>query len=108
MYDINSFELSCQCIDVYHLGYKGVRSNMNTIGNATKDRIIQLCDLNNISINKLGIISGVTQSTLNNIISGRNNSTTLSTIKKICDGLDISIQDFFDSDLFNNLDQELK
>ena len=51
----------------------------------------------NISINKLSSISGVTQSTVNNIVSGRNNSVTVSTIKKIWDGLDITIQDFFDS-----------
>lgn len=78
------------------------------IGEATKKRIIELCDLNNISINKLSILSGVTQSTLNNIISGRNNSTTISTIKKLCDGLNISINDFFDSEIFENLEQEIK
>ena len=78
------------------------------IGEATKNRIIELCDLNNISINKLSILSGVTQSTLNNIISGRNNSTTISTIKKLCDGLNISINDFFDSEIFENLEQEIK
>ena len=51
--------------------------------------------------------SGVTQSTVNNIVSGRNNSTTVSTIKKLCDGLDISIKDFFDDPLFDHLDQEV-
>ena len=63
---------------------------------------------NNITINKLSTISGITQSTLNNIISSRNNSTTISTIKKICDGLEISVQDFFNSPLFENLEQEIK
>ena len=53
-------------------------------------------------------MSGITQSTLNNIIGGRNRSTTVSTVKKVCDGLDITIQDFFDSDLFRGLEQELK
>lgn len=53
-------------------------------------------------------VSGVTQSTLSNIISGRNNSTTVSTIKKICDGLDISIIEFFNDELFQNLEQEIK
>ncbi|MBP3360257.1 MAG: helix-turn-helix transcriptional regulator [Clostridia bacterium] len=71
-------------------------------------RIIELCESNNITINKLATISGVTQSTLSNITSGRNNSTTISTIKKLCDGLEISIQDFFCSDLFKNLEQEIK
>ena len=77
------------------------------IGEAVKLRIIELCQENKITINKLATISGITQSTLNNIISGRNNSTTISTIKKICDGLEISVQDFFNSDLFINLEQEI-
>ncbi len=78
------------------------------IGDAVRDRIIFLCKEKDITINKLATISGITQSTLNNIVSGRNNSTTISTIKKICDGLDISIQAFFDSENFYNLDQEIK
>ena len=77
------------------------------IGEAVKYRILELCEKNQISINKLCIMSGVTQSTVNNIISGRNNSATISTIKKLCDGLGISILEFFDSDIFVNLDQEL-
>ena len=59
-------------------------------------------------MNKLGTICGITQSTLNNIVGGRNNSTTIATIKKICDGLEISIQEFFSSELFDNLEQEIK
>ncbi len=78
------------------------------IGEATRLRIIKLCMENNITINKLATTCGITQSTLSNIIGGRNNSTTISTIKKICDGLNISIQDFFDSYLFDNLEQEIK
>jgi len=78
------------------------------IGEAVKLRIIELCKENKITLNKLSTISGITQSTLNNIISGRNNSTTISTIKKICDGLEITIQDFFNSDFFYNLEQEIK
>ncbi len=78
------------------------------IGEATKLRIIELCEENKITINKLATVSGITQSTLSNIVSGRNNSTTISTIKKLCDGLDISIRDFFQSLLFENLEQEIK
>ena len=78
------------------------------IGEAVRERILALCRERNISINKLCSLSGVTQSTVNNIISGRNRSATISTIKKLCDGLDISIETFFCSDLFRDLDQELK
>lgn len=79
-----------------------------TIGEAVRQRIIGLCREQEISINALSTRSGVTQSTVNNIVSGRNNSATISTIKKLCDGLGITIQDFFDSDLFFDLEQEVK
>lgn len=78
------------------------------IGTAVKERILELCAERDITVNKLATISGVTQSTINNIISGRNNSTTVSTIKKLCDGLDISIYEFFSSPIFDNLEQEIK
>ena len=65
-----------------------------TIGMAVKKRILELCHARGITINKLATICGITQSTLNNITSGRNKSVTISTIKKICDGLNITIQDF--------------
>ena len=79
-----------------------------TVGEALRKRITELCEKNKITLNKLSIISGITQSTLNNIVSGRNNSATVSTVKKICDGLDISLIDFFDCELFGDLEQEIK
>ena len=79
-----------------------------TVGEAVRQRIIQLCQERDISINKLSSISGVTQSTVNNIVSGRNNSATVSTIKKLCDGLGITIDEFFHSSLFAGLEQEIK
>ena len=78
------------------------------IGQAVRERILELCRERDITVNKLAMISGITQSTLNNIVSGRNNSTTISTIKKICDGLEISITDFFQSGIFADLEQEVK
>ena len=78
------------------------------VGEAVRERILELCREKDISINKLCTMSGVTQSTVNNIVSGRNNSATVSTIKKLCDGLDISIEEFFHSELFQNLEQALK
>lgn len=78
------------------------------IGEATRLRILELCEENGITINKLSTVCGITQSTLSNITSGRNNSATVSTIKKICDGLGLTIQDFFNADVFKNLEQEIK
>ena len=52
-----------------------------TVGEAVRERILELCQERNISVNKLCAISGVTQSTVNNIISGRNNSATVTTVR---------------------------
>lgn len=78
------------------------------VGTAVRLRILNLCNEHGITVNKLSTVSGITQSTLNNIVSGRNNSTTISTIKKICDGLDITLIEFFSDRLFEDLEQELK
>lgn len=78
------------------------------IGEAVRLRILELCTEREISINKLCSLSGVTQSTVNNIVNGRNHSATVATIKKLCDGLDISIVDFFNVPIFLNLEQEIR
>ena len=67
-------------------------------------RILELCEERHITVGKLCSICGITQSTLCNIIYGRNNSTNVSTIQKICDGLEIDLPKFFDSDLFKEYD----
>lgn len=61
------------------------------VNEAVKLRILDLCQQNNIILNKLSTICGITQSTLNNIISRPNATTTVSTIQKICDGMEITI-----------------
>ena len=95
-------ELSCYFISVKK---SKKEENYMTLKQAVHDRIWELCDERGITISN---ICGITQSTLNNIMNGRNNSVTLSTIKKICDGLEISLQDFFASSVFTNLEQEIK
>jgi len=78
------------------------------ISQAVIKRIMELCDERKISINALSNLSGVTQSTVNDIVNGTTYNAGIATIKKLCDGLDISVRDFFDSDIFNALDQEVK
>ena len=79
-----------------------------TIGEAVKARMLELCREKELTINRLSIVSGVTQSTVNNFISGRTHSNTLSTLKKLCDGMNITVPEFFSSELFEGLEQELK
>jgi len=74
-----------------------------TIKKAISQRIVQLCEENNITINKLSTLAGITQSTLNDVVSGKSNNPTVKTIYYVCFGLGIEMKDFFDSDLFQNL-----
>ena len=78
------------------------------ISQAVTKRIEGLCRERNLTINALSNISGVTQSTVNDIVSGTTYNAGIATIKKLCDGLGINVRDFFDSDLFSNLEQEIK
>lgn len=78
-----------------------------TVSNAVAKKIKQLCIKQNLSINKLSIMSGLTQSTLQSIISGKSRNPTILTIARICDSLNIEISEFFDDELFKNLDIEL-
>lgn len=79
-----------------------------TAGEATRARIMELIAERNITVNKLAMKSGITQSTLQNITGGRNHSASVSTIQKLCDGLGITLRQFFDSDLFDDLEQEIR
>lgn len=74
-----------------------------TLKNAIAQRILQLCEEKNITLNKLSTISGITQSTLNDVVYGKSMNPTIKTIYYICMGLEIEIQDFFNSCLFKNI-----
>ncbi|WP_353096385.1 helix-turn-helix transcriptional regulator [Tissierella praeacuta] len=74
------------------------------IAESTAQRILDLCQENNISINKLANLAGLTQSTLNSIVNGESKNPQLKTILKICYGLNIPLKTFFDSCIFDNLD----
>ena len=75
---------------------------------AVRQRILDLCRQRGITVNRLATISGVTQSTVNNIVSGRNHSATVATIKKLCDGLELTLGEFFSTPEFDALEQEIK
>lgn len=68
-----------------------------------KARIIQLCEEREISLNELALRSLLTQSTINNITSGRNKSVTVNTIEQICEGLGITLAEFFETTKKPNL-----
>ena len=78
-----------------------------TTQEAIANRITQLCADKGITINRLATISGVPRSTVKNIYYGKSNNTGIITLKKLCDGLDICLADFFDTDELRSLEQEI-
>lgn len=80
---------------------------MNTV-TAVKNRIFELCDERNISVNKLATLSALPPSSIKNILYGKSLNPKLLTIKLICDGLDITLGEFFSTSEFDSLEQEIK
>ena len=79
-----------------------------TISETVTKRLLELCGERGLTVNKLCTLSGVTQSTVSDIVNRNTSNTGIATIKKLCDGLEISIRAFFDSPLFDDLEQELR
>lgn len=75
---------------------------------AVSKRIEQLCFDKGITINALANISAVSPSTVKSIIYGASRNPGIATIKMLCDGLEISLIDFFDADVFKELEQEIE
>ena len=71
-------------------------------------RMNNICKERNIRYNELANLSGVTPSTVYSMMDERRKDLSVITIKKLCDGLDMTITDFFDDDIFRTLEQEMK
>jgi len=78
------------------------------IRESVADRLVAICYERNISFNALARHSAVPPSTLKNIIYGVSANPGIVTIKMLCDGLDMSIVEFFDTEVFRGLEQEIK
>ncbi len=78
------------------------------IKEAVEKRIVQLCNERGIAINALANIAGIPPSTVYSMLNKKSQNPGVVSIKKICDGLDISIREFFDSPLFDGLEQEIQ
>mgnify|MGYP000847869353 FL=1 len=75
---------------------------------AVAQRILELCSERNIAVNALANISGVSPSTIYSMLNQKSQNPGVVSIKKICDGLEITIREFFDSPLFDETEQETK
>ena len=79
-----------------------------TIKEAVAKRILQLCEENGLAVNALANIAGMPPTTIYSMLNEKSKNPGVVSLKKICDGLNISVRTFFDSDLFDSLEQEIK
>ena len=77
-----------------------------TISEAMSKKLLKICKEKQITVNKLSSMSLLTQSTIQNIVEGNSKNPKLLTIIRICDGLGITLKEFFSDEIFNNLDRE--
>ncbi|MBO5206188.1 MAG: helix-turn-helix transcriptional regulator [Clostridia bacterium] len=80
---------------------------MNTY-EATRNRLLQLLEEKRMSIHKLATESAVAPSSIKNILYGKSKNPGVVTLKMLCDGFGISLYEFFDTNVFRNLEQEIK
>ena len=80
---------------------------MNT-KQAVAARIIELCRDKNLAINALANLSGVSPSTVYSMLNEKSQNPGVVSLKKLCDGLDITLRQFFDSPIFDDIEQEIK
>lgn len=79
-----------------------------SVKDAVVNRFQHLCTARNIAVNELANLSGVTPSTAYSMMDSSRRDISITTIKKFCDGLDISLGEFFSSPEFDGLEQEIK
>ena len=79
---------------------------MNTY-EAVRTRLLRLCEEKHMTINRLATESAVPPSSIKNILYGKSKNPGVVTIKLLCDGLGITLGEFFECDLFRNLEQEI-
>ena len=77
------------------------------IAEMVRARLISLCRERDITVNRMCELSAVPQSTVNNFLNGKTRNLGIITLKKLTDGLNLSITDFFDTEAFRALDQEI-
>ncbi len=75
---------------------------------AIKNRILQLLGEHKMSIHKLAMESAVAPSSIKNILYGKSQNPGVVTLKLLCDGFGITLSDFFDTEEFRNLEQEIR
>lgn len=79
-----------------------------TVKDAVVTRFKAICQERKMTANELANLSGVTPSTVYSMMDSSRRDLSIITIKKLCDGLNISLDEFFNDPVFHNLEQEIK
>ena len=79
-----------------------------TVKDAVAERFKELCSERGIKTNELANLAGVTPSTVYSMLDTKRREVSITTIKKLCDGLNITLVEFFDCPLFYSLTQEIR
>ena len=79
-----------------------------TVKDAVADRFTELYRVRGIKANELACLSGVTPSTVYSMLDSRRRDVSITTIKKLCDGLELTLGEFFSAPQFDNLEQEIQ
>lgn len=74
------------------------------LSDAIRHRILNLISINNLNVSKLSTLAGISRSTLSKFLSGQRNYIRIDIIEYICEGLNISLKDFFDDNIFLNIE----
>ena len=80
---------------------------MNT-KEAVAKRLIELCQMRDMTVNALANLSGVPASTVYSMLNEKSQNPGVVSLKKLCDGLEISLREFFDTDIFDDIEQEIQ
>ena len=75
---------------------------------AVVERFWEIMRKRNMKPNELANVSGVTPSTVYSMLDPRRKELSINVIKKLCDGLDITLGEFFGAGIFDALEQEIK
>ena len=81
---------------------------MSAVKNAVVERIKQLCKEQDIKINALANRAGITPSSLYSLLDPSRSNVSIILIKELCDGLNVTLGEFFSCEIFDNLEQEIK
>lgn len=79
-----------------------------SVKDAVADRVCELCEQRGIKTNRLANLAGVTPSTVYSLLDTHRRDVSIITIKKLCDGLEISLGEFFSAPQFDALEQEIQ